>query len=405
MVIIYNIILTLILIVFFPIVLLKYKYDRISQQYDFWIHCASLGEVKLALRFIDCMVRKLNTTKDRFLLTTTTVTAKSYAKKFHTHTYIFPLDYLFVIRKCVQNIKPKILIILETELWPNYIYFVKKYNGKIFVINGRMTKRTFVFLKTLKWLVWPMLRCIDYFLVREKIDYIRFVKLGFPTDKVLLTGNMKYDEIDSENTITVHKEEFGLNKDDFLVTFGSIREGEEKLIIKKVILNFANQYKIKFILVPRHINRVTQIVSLLNKYSIKYKLRTAIQTYQDNFDCLVVNTYGELNKIYFLSDIVFVCGSILPYGGQNMIEPASLGKLVVFGKHISNFMEVARLLLDSNAAIQVNNLEDFVKVINKFYQNKEEIVEYGKRAKDVIKKLKGVTERNAEIVTNFIFTL
>lgn len=403
MVIIYNIILSFLLLLLFPVILQRYKFDNIDKQYDFWVHCASLGEVKIALKLIDVMSKKLNLTKNKFLLTTTTFTAKKFAKKFHEHTYIFPLDYWFVTRKYVKKIKPKLFIILETELWPNCIYFVKQFNSKIFIVNGRMTGKTFVFLNVFKWLLLPVLNKIDYILVREKIDYTRFANLGFSKEKIKITGNMKYDEIDSNSNLAVSKSTFGFSEEDFIITFGSIREGEEKEIIK-VVYNFVDNDSIKFILAPRHINTVSKIIRILQKYSVSYALwsmrRNILNGY---YKCVIVDTYGELNKFYAVSDIVFVCGSILPYGGQNILEPASLGKLVVFGKYITNFMEPARLLLSNNAAIQVNVIEEFINIIIEFYKHRENLAEYGNRAKEVLQKLKGVTERNIDIITAYLY--
>lgn len=399
MFIIYNILLTFLIFLFAPIIFAKYKFDKITKQYDLWIHCASLGEVKIALRMIKYIVKKLNIEEDNILLTTTTKTAKMFAKKEHTQTYILPIDYFLVTRKLVKIAKPKILIIIETELWPNYIYYVKKYGGKIFIVNGRITQRTFVFFKMFKFLFIDIFKSIDFLMLREKIDYLRFKNLGFDKDIMRVTGNMKYDDINEDLNLNISKKFFGFEEDDFIICFGSIREKEEQEIVEKIILKFKEEKKIKFILAPRHIELSTQIKKLFKKYDIEYQMRSGLSN--SNFKCLIVDTYGELKKIYSVSDIVFVCGTILPYGGQNIIEPASLGKLVVFGKYISNFLEPAKLLLSNNAAIMVNNIEDFVEIINNFYREKFKLKIYGEKAKKVILSLKGITEKNIDLILNF----
>lgn len=398
MVIIYNILLTFFIILFAPIIFTRYKFNKINKSYRIWIHCASLGEAKIALKLIKYLVDKFNFAVDNILLTTTTKTAKMFAKKEHNETYIFPIDYFLITRKLIKKIKPKVLIIVETELWPNYIYYAKRYGVKIFIVNGRVTQKTFVFFKIFNFLFRNIFEKIDFVMVREKIDFLRFKNLGFNKDLIKITGNMKYDDIEENISFNISKKDLSFKEEDFIICFGSIREKEEKKIIEKIILKFKDDEKIKFILAPRHMQIIDKIKKLLKKYNIKYELRSFLSN--SNFKCLIIDTYGELKKIYSISDIVFVCGTILPYGGQNIIEPASLAKLVVFGKYISNFLEPAKLLLSNNAAIMVNKIEDFVEIIKKFYNEKLLLKIYGEKAKNTVLSLKGVTEKNMEIILN-----
>jgi 3-deoxy-D-manno-octulosonic-acid transferase len=400
-IIIYNFFLSFLILIFGPFLFTRYKFDKILKHYEYWIHCASLGEVKIALRLIDVLKNKLQISKENILLTTTTISAKNFAKKLHNETYIFPLDYFFISRNSIRIIRPKVLIILETELWPNCVYFVKKYGGKIFVLNGRMTLKTFVFLKVFRWLFKGILESIDYYVVREKIDYLRLKNLGINENKIEITGNMKYDDIDSFE-INVSRKDFNFSIDDFVITFGSIREKEEKEVIK-VVKKFNEKENIKFILAPRHLNLIKKIERLLKKNKITYILRSKInQDYNKDFKCLIIDTYGELKKFYSISDVVFVCGTILPYGGQSIIEPASLGKLVIFGRYISNFLDTAKVLLSNSAAIQIEHIEDLEFIIERFYKNRNEINLYGEKAKKIIYCLKGVTKKNVDIIAKHL---
>ncbi len=397
MIIIYNFFLTIILFFLFPFIT-KRKLEKVDKNYKIWVHCASLGEVKIALRLIREITKVYNLCPSEILLTTTTLAAKNFAKKIHEDTYLFPIDYFFIMRRFIKKVLPKVLIILETELWPNYLYFVKKFGGKIFLLNGRISKKSFVFLKTFKWLFLKFINNIDLFLVREQIDFLRFKNLGVPLEKIMITGNMKYDEIDENVNFNVTKQSFGFNNDDFVITFGSIREKEEKEVIK-VVKYFQNIDKVKFVLAPRHLDYIPKIVSLLNKNQITFGFRTLNEK---NNKCLILDTYGELKLAYSISDIVFVCGTILPYGGQNMIEPASLGKFVVFGPYISNFLEPAKILLTNNAAVQVKDITEFIEIINECLNNSEIIKNYGNNAKKVVSKLKGVTKRNLDVLKEYL---
>jgi 3-deoxy-D-manno-octulosonic-acid transferase len=402
-IIVYNFFLIPILCFLAPFIFTKRKFEKINKRYKIWVHCASLGEVKIALRVIKKIKESYDIPQSEILLTTTTLTAKSFAKKHHQDTFLFPIDFYFFTHSFVKKVLPKVLIIIETELWPNYIYFVKKFGGKIFLLNGRLSQKSFVFLKTFKWLLFDFVNSIDLFLVRETIDFLRFKKLGIPKEKIKITGNMKFDEIEEKIDYKTSKQTFGLKENDFVITFGSVREKEEKEIIK-VIKAFQNNEKVKFVLAPRHIEYIPKIVSLLNKNQIKYNFVSS-NLKDPDAKCLILDVYGKLKLIYNFSDIVFVCGTILPYGGQNMIEPASLGKFVVFGQYISNFLEPAKLLLSNNAAVQVKNMEEFIEVINKCLENPQIIKVYGEKAKIVVSQLKGVTGKNIEILKNVLTKL
>ncbi|MCX7910518.1 MAG: glycosyltransferase [Endomicrobia bacterium] len=399
--IIYNFIMTFVMIIFYPVLSIYYKLE-ISKKYPIWIHCASLGEVKIALRLLSNLVRSLNIKSSEILLTTTTISAKNFAFNFHKDVYILPLDYYFFVEKFIKKVKPKVFIIIETELWPNYITLLKKYGCKIFLLNGRISKRTYIFMKLFNCFFKNVIDKIDYFLVREEIDYIRFLNLGVKKDKLIITGNMKYDDVEEE-IYDIKREDFYFSHDDFIIMFGSIREKEEKLIIK-FIKKFLYEPNIKFILSARHLKLNKKICRILKKEKITYKLRTQISktNNEDNFKCLIIDTYGELKKFYQISNIAFVCGSILPYGGQNIIEPASLGKLVIFGKYIHNFLHPAKMLLKNKAAICVKDLDELYDVVRDILKNPQKYANMGENAKITVKKLKGVTQKNIELMKKFI---
>ncbi|MEN3013387.1 MAG: glycosyltransferase N-terminal domain-containing protein [Endomicrobiia bacterium] len=396
---IYNFILFFAIVIFYP-VLSFYLKTNISKKYPIWVHCASLGEVKIALRLVNALMNKLNLKNSDILITTTTISAKNFAINFHKEVAILPLDFYFFVKKITTKVQPRVFILIETEIWPNYINVIKKFGSKIFILNGRVSKKTFIFLKMFNFMFKNLLNKVDLILVREKIDYIRFKNIGIAEEKIKITGNMKYDDLDSFE-INVKKEDFSFNSEDFVITFGSIREGEEKEIIK-FIKKFKEENNLKFILAPRHLNLVKKICKILNKQKISYKLRT--NSDRLNFKCLVVNTHGELKKFYKISDLVFVCGSILPYGGQNFLEAASLGKTVVLGPYVFNFLEPAKLFLSNQAVIQVSNLVEFYSVVKDALNFPQKYLKIGLRAKELIQKLKGVTEKNIQLIEPYLIS-
>ncbi len=401
--IVYNIVITFLLIVLFPLLHREYYarvaiLNKITKRYKIWVHCASVGETKIALKFISQFCSMTKISLDDILLTVVTPSALKIAKKLHKETYLFPLDYFFITRVLVKKISPKALIIFETELWPNYIYFVKKFNGKIFLLNGRISNKTFIILTIFKPLLSFGYKNIDYFLLREKIDFLRFKKVGVDITKMFISGNMKYDEEEDVNA-NFNKTTIGFNKNDRIITFGSIREKEEKIVIE-VVNKLKTVENLKFILAPRHLSLVAAILTQLDKYGICYVKRTEMNKkfLLDSVKCIVVDTLGELKKFYSICDIAFVCGSILPYGGQNIIEPASMGKVVMFGPYISNFLEPAMLLLKNNAGIMVKDMNTLHQQILDLLSNENKLKTIAENAKNLISQLKGVTQKNVEFV-------
>ncbi|MFQ3675668.1 MAG: glycosyltransferase N-terminal domain-containing protein [Endomicrobiia bacterium] len=406
MIIIYNLILILFFIITFPgsyFILLYYlkktKYEFPNKKYFYWIHCASLGEVKIALRLIDNISLRTKISKEKILLTITNPKTKMIAKKQHNDVYIFPIDFFLITRKFLNIVNPKVLLIIETDLWPNYIYFSKKIGTKIFLLNGRMSRRTLILLKMFKVLFNVGLSNIDYITVREEIDLRRFAKI-YPKNRIMITGNMKYDDIENFN-FDFKKENLRFNKNDFILTFGSIRDGEESFVLE-TINNLQNK-NIKFIIAPRHLKNIQKIAEMLNKDKIKFVKRTELVHSKDNgedVECILVDTLGELKKFYFISDIIFVGGTILPYGGQSIIEPASLGKVVIFGPYIENFFEISKLLKKHNACYSIKTVGELVDIVLSLQKDEYKRNIIGNNAKEVVEKLKGATQKNVDFVLN-----
>lgn len=414
MIIIYNFILIFFFLTTFPgsyFVLLYYlkktEYELPNKKYYCWIHCASLGEIKIALRLIKEIKIKTNISENEILVTVTNPKIKNLVKPKFSNIYVLPIDFCWFTKKFVDIVQPKVLLILETELWANYIYFAKKVGAKIFLLNGRISRNTLVFFKMFKILFNPILTNIDYISVREKIDFQRFSKI-YPKEKIVILGNMKYDDIEEFN-LDITKETFNFNNTDFILTFGSIRDGEEKFVLETITkLRNKNIKNVKFIIAPRHLKNVCKLGKILSKNNISFVKRTELMMTKNNknkIDCLLIDTLGELKKFYFISDIIFVGGSILPYGGQSIIEPASLGKVVIFGPHMENFLEISQILKNCNAGYLVNTVDELVNIVLMLQKDNEKINVVGSKAKEIVKTLQGATKKNVEFVFKHIETI
>ncbi|MDI6641472.1 MAG: glycosyltransferase N-terminal domain-containing protein [Elusimicrobiota bacterium] len=384
------------------------------------VHCASVGEVNLVRLFIQKLVKEFSEYK--ILLSVITPSGYALAVKLHLpveHIFFLPIDFYFFIRKFFRKIHPEVLILVEAELWPNLIHVADKFNTKIILINGRISQRTFKFRYLLKAFLKTTLNKVDLYLMREQTDIERIITLGAEAKKSLLTGNMKYDLITDSQQIKSTKEQFGFSAGDKIFVAGSVREGEEELVIR-TYLEVKNKFpEVKFIIAPRHLNRIATVESLLKNNNIPFIRKSSVTIYDSvaptkseaclprlldtTYDCLLIDTFGDLISAYQVADVVFVGGSLLPYGGHNIIEPTSLGKVVIFGPYISNFFQPAKMLLKNNAAIQVNSQKELKEVLIDFFDNPAKYQLFSSNAKNVIDNLKGATDRNVHYVKQVIY--
>ncbi|MDR3256833.1 MAG: hypothetical protein LBT18_04245 [Endomicrobium sp.] len=345
-----------------------------------WIHCASLGEV----RAVDPILDEL---KDKYFIVLTSITksGREYAQKLQKADFValLPLDIYPVMCKAFDIIKPDMLILVETELWATMLYTAAYKNVKIITINGRMSAKSFRTYKKLKFFWNKFTRLINVVIARNKDDAARFIFLTDGKSKVIVSGNIKYDR---KFMLTLKREEFFLNKEDFVFTAGSTREGEEEIIAdvyNKISCGYSN---VKFFLAPRHISRISNIIKILEDKHIKYSLFSSCD-FKNKF--VLVDIFGKLQSIYSVSDICYVGGSIVKKGGQNPIEPASYGKPVLFGKNMDNFKTESEILVKYGGALIVEDVNDLTEKLENFINDKVFLKDVGQNALKVVASQKG----------------
>ena len=358
-----------------------------------WIHCASLGEAKA----VEPMISHLQ--DYNIIVSTITKSAREYVSKIKGISYfaLAPVDLYPFISSMIKKIKPDVLILIETELWPGMITCANKEGTKIITVNGRISKGAFPYYKLTKFFWKPFLNLINYISVRNQHDYDRFVELAGNKDKVGITGNIKYDRDFKSETIT--KENLYFSSEDFIFTAGSTREGEESIVIKTFIKLKENFKNLKLILAPRHISRVQEIVSLLKKNNLSFELFSKLTN--SIKDVIIIDVFGKLQAIYSVSDIVFIGGSIVNKGGQNPIEPAAYSKPIIFGQYMFNF-ENESVSLKNNGAFEIKNDKEFFDIATKLLSDKNLREETGKKALEVVNSQKGAIEKNIKIIKEYL---
>ena len=359
------------------------------------IHFSSVGEFNLSQELIEKILKsEKNRKKEKVILSVMTDTGfsavnKKYSENDNIKVFYFPLDDFFVLRKIYKKYKIKKTIIIETEIWPNLYYFAAK-NGKLFIVNGRLTERKLKSYLKFKWFIRNTVNCAEKIMVQSDFDKKRYEKLGISENKIKVYKNLKYSI--KYNEISDEKKKYYfdtvLDKNKKIIVCGSTRPDEEKIwleVLKKINQN--NEYQL--VLVPRHLERVDEIEKIiLENFSKKdYLLLTAIEKKEINLEeenkkeIVIIDKMGILTDFYQLADFVFVGGTLVNIGGHSILEPLFYGKKPIIGKYFQNIEEIVRDAQELG----------FIEVV----ENENEIIEYLKKSENV--NTKRFFEKNNEI--------
>jgi len=360
-----------------------------------WIHAASVGEVRLGKILISKLKEKGESRP--IVLSTFTSTGFDQAKKDEIeHVFRMPPDFLLSIKSALNHLRPKILILIEAEMWPGLISECKRRKIPVLLANGRITEKSVdryrLFSFVFKWIS----ENVTFFSMRTKKDADRILGLGVDSKKVGVNGNIKFDVLVSDENISpLEKKESGW------VVFGSTRPGDEGPVMEAVTKLYQEHPGLNFVIAPRHLERLSEVKELMVSYAIEFQLHSE-RLGSRNTRLVLLDQLGELNGYYAKGCLAFVGGSFNPrFGGQNIIEPASYALPVVFGGHMNNFEEEARLLIDSGGGIQINNPKELYDVLNRLLSNQQERQNFGRKALKTVVDNRGAVNKTIELITRF----
>ena len=359
-----------------------------------WFHCSSLGEAK-ALEPLLQHLQDYN-----IIITTITKSAREYVSKLSNVVFysLAPVDLYHFVKKTIKKFNPDMLILIETEFWPNMIYLAHKHGTKIITVNGRISKNAFPYYKITTFFWRPFLKLIDFISVRNEFDYKRFVSLVGNNNKVANMGNIKYDRDFAKETIS--RNSLGYKDNDLILVAGSTR-GNENNIIVGAFRNLKRAFNnLKLIIAPRHLTQIEALKCICEAYKLNYSLFSNIKGKAN--DVLLVDTFGQLQKIYSIADVVYIGGSLIKRGGQNPIEPAAYAKPIVFGKHMYNFEIESKLLKDTGGAAEVATKEELIMTTAMFLKNKELRTGAGINAQKTVSMQQGAIKANIDLIKKYI---
>jgi 3-deoxy-D-manno-octulosonic-acid transferase len=336
-----------------------------------WIHAVSVGETLAMRPFFEMLREKFPSYT--FVLSTVTPTGNTVARRIahgRAEVIYFPVDISFITRRVVRLIKPKIVILMETELWPNLILAARKQGCKVAIVNARVSPKSFRSYYKIQWLLRAVFRSVDLFLAQNERYGKRLRRLGAAPGAVAVSGNMKFDSVQTESIAAVDiadlRQKYRLEKGYTYIVGASTHAGEERFLLDVFHGLRLVRENIRLVIVPRHIERVSDIAQEVlfaqcsfraaDTDALSPELKTKVAS--EPGDVFILNTIGELPMMYAVSDIVFMGGSLIKHGGQNPLEAIGQKKPVLSGPHVHNFPGIYDELQEMKAARIITTVEE-----------------------------------------------
>jgi len=359
-----------------------------------WIHGVSVGEVVSASGVVQALTRRFP--GYRVFVSTTTTTGQSLAaRRFGPeNVFYFPLDFEFAIQPYLQAIRPKLVVVAETEFWPNFLRLTKASGARIAVVNGRISDRSLPGYKRFRRWLPKVLRQVDLFLAQTDEDRRRLVEIGAPEERVSVSGNLKFDVAPPKAPAIVEslQENFRETGVGPVLVCGSTLEDEEGTLLSAFRNILVNHPRAVMILAPRHPERFEEVAALVEKLGFRMSRRSLWSGEVLAGSVFLLDTIGELAAIYSLATVAFVGGSLVPRGGHNILEPALYGVAVVTGNHYENFRDIVNFFQSRNA-VRVVGLAELPLTFIELIENPSAREALGRNALAALESQRGATER------------
>ena len=372
-----------------------------------WIHAASLGEVKVARSITNHLVRLVPDCG--VILSTNTDHGHDLAcELFDPESVLYaPFDFLPSVRRTLSAVKPEVMVFLETEIWPAWITEAHCRGARCAMVHGRISTRSVGRYVAFRPFFRDVLKHVNAFSMITEEDAHRIVDVGADPRRVEVNGNAKYDLLTSptDPAIEVEMQKFlGLQPNQPVIVGGSTREGEEEILLKVYKRTARDFPEVVLVIAPRHIVRTPSVENLIRQQGLEVQLWTDLMRpgVKRTAPVVLVNTFGDLFKIYSVGTIIFCGASLVPLGGQNPLEPAAWGKMVFYGPSMEDFQDARKILEKERAGVEVKNPEAFAEQALFFLNHQEELREGGRRAKGAVLRSQGASKRHAHVIARLM---
>jgi len=367
-----------------------------------WIHAVSVGEVAIALK-LAAKLRQLDSTL-HCVLTTTTTTGYAVAEREAAEwmqVLYNPLDFLPIVRRAFEVIRPARIVLVEAEVWPNLAAEARRRGIPLALVNARLSQRSERRFRRFRAFVAPTFRCLDLVCVPEAGDVSRWEELGIDRDRIRLVGSIKYDPLEPPpNSVQPCEvlQPFGIPPHAPVLFGGSTHAGEEEILAGTFLQLLAEFPSLVLVIAPRHVERAPEVRAALERLGLRVVQRSEPRAATQPVNCVLLDTTGELRNWYAAATVVFMGKSLTAHGGQNPVEPSLAGKPVVFGPHMENFAVLAQALIERGGAIQIPTADGLAEVLADLLRSPERRAQLVQNARDVLAVHQGATQRTAELL-------
>jgi len=364
-----------------------------SGRHSIWVHAVSVGEVLAVSELVRALRQEFP--EYRVVISTTTDTGqKLAASRFGAeNVFYFPLDFAFAVLPWLSVLQPALIVVAETEFWPNFLQRSRRAGARLIVVNARISDRSFPGYRRWAFLLRNVLRGIDAFIAQTAEDARRLIEIGAPPERVSVGGNLKYDvapppELPIVRQLRVALQESGAGP---VLVSGSTVEGEEPILLSAFQRALAAYPQAVMLLAPRHPERFNDVAALLEQSQLSFWRRSVWNGQPLSNGVLLIDSIGELSSLYALADVAFVGGSLIPRGGHNIIEPAQHGVAILVGEHTENFRDIIGLFKGRDA-VRIVNADSLASTILDLLANSAERNGLGRRAADTLGSQQGATQ-------------
>lgn len=419
MAILYSILLFLAFFLYLPIYFVRLRifrkeklhlFDRMgfglekkeTQKPSLWIHAVSVGEV-LSLRNL---IREMKKQHPEWIIYLSTLTNSGYRMAREKlpdidRLFFVPIDFTLIAKKYFRAYRPSLFILAESEFWPNLIRTAHSFTQGVLLINGRISDRSYRRFSRLAFFIRWMIQPIHCFIMQTMQDKQRLQYIGIDPRRILVAGNLKAEiELPDMTAAMIRKQKEWLHirTSERVVLAGSTHKGEDTFLLEIFSRIISDHPELRLILAPRHPDRVAELESTARKLGVQCVRRTQVDTHPD-WQVLFLDTFGELGRMYAVCDNAFIGGSLVPHGGQNLLEPAFYGKPIHFGPYMNNFAHLADLFTASGAARIVKSEADCEEI---FLAGDSSLKSRGKTSRRVLDSLQGATQVTLKIIEKYM---
>ncbi|MCA8910608.1 MAG: 3-deoxy-D-manno-octulosonic acid transferase [Planctomycetes bacterium] len=395
--------------------------DRPGGKPSIWLHAVSVGEL-LQIKPLLAALKERHPGHDIVITYTTKTAAEIAARDFKDFYHCYsPVDLSWVVAKFFRVLKPELLVLIELELWPNWLMHAKRSGVPVLLANGRISEKSFKNYRRFKWLLQPAYDAISCWAMQdeayaERARALAGKHMGAPggasgsdysmqvvsPERVHIAGNLKYDSLSGEADpvkLEFYRKVFNLSDDKPVLVCGSTHPGEHEILVEML-----PRLDCRCVIVPRHPERYESVRELLNKAGLAWVNRSDLSAEKpaDADAVVLLDTMGELSHVYAVADVVYIGGSLIPHGGQNMAEPVALGKATLFGPHTHNFKATVRELKECKGAVEVQNAVELEKEIKSLLADKQTREAIGKAGQARLLASRGALQRYLELIEQLL---